>query len=182
MYPRHRLSWLRFMFPGTWRRVVLWIGNNVPDEPAAQIVKAEEGFGIFGNCVEKTPSTGLLCLILKFLFFYSEDGSVRFPVEGRYSSILTRISDIRRGFGSVSRFIGYSPVGTTISYNTFNLTVTIALRNYEQRYHSEGYCNTKHFASDVFFWLLCLYITLQRPNVRHRSQQLLSSRPSVAVL
>jgi hypothetical protein len=45
---------------------------------------------------------------------------------------VTCISDFRRGFESVSRFIGHSPGGTTINYNTFNLTVTVTLRNYEQ--------------------------------------------------
>jgi hypothetical protein len=38
----------------------------------------------------------------------------------------------RRGFGWVRRFIGCSPGGTTVSCNTFILTVTITLRNYEQ--------------------------------------------------
>jgi hypothetical protein len=32
----------------------------------------------------------------------------------------------------MNQFIGYSPGGTTINYNTFDLTVTITLRNYEQ--------------------------------------------------
>jgi hypothetical protein len=41
-------------------------------------------------------------------------------------------SDFRRRFGSVSRFIGHSPGGTAINYNTFHLTVTITLRNYKQ--------------------------------------------------
>jgi hypothetical protein len=43
----------------------------------------------------------------------------------------TCISDFRRGFGSVNRFIECSPGGTTINYNTFNLTVPITLYNYE---------------------------------------------------
>jgi hypothetical protein len=36
-------------------------------------------------------------------------------------NIVARISDFRRGFGSVSRFIGCSPGGTTINWNTFSL-------------------------------------------------------------
>jgi hypothetical protein len=46
--------------------------------------------------------------------------------------IVTCISDFRCGFGSVSRFTGCSPAGTTINFNVFNLIVTITLRNYEQ--------------------------------------------------
>jgi hypothetical protein len=48
------------------------------------------------------------------------------------NNIVTCINDFRRGFVSVSRFIGHAPSGTTIDYNTFNLTTTITLRNYEQ--------------------------------------------------
>jgi hypothetical protein len=46
--------------------------------------------------------------------------------------IITYISELRGGFGTVSRFIGYSPVDTTINNTTFNLTVIITLRNDEQ--------------------------------------------------
>jgi hypothetical protein len=38
---------------------------------------------------------------------------------------VTCISDYRRVFGSVSRFVGYSLVVTTINYNTFKITVII---------------------------------------------------------
>jgi hypothetical protein len=46
--------------------------------------------------------------------------------------IVTCISDFKREVGSVSRFIGSLPGGTTIDYNTFNLIVTVTHRNYEQ--------------------------------------------------
>jgi hypothetical protein len=36
-------------------------------------------------------------------------------------NIVTCFSDFRREVGSVSRFIGYSPGGTTINYNTILL-------------------------------------------------------------
>jgi hypothetical protein len=39
--------------------------------------------------------------------------------------IVTYISDFRRGFGLANRFIGYSPVVTTINYNTFKITIII---------------------------------------------------------
>jgi hypothetical protein len=42
------------------------------------------------------------------------------------------ISDFSCGFGLMSLFVGYSEGRTTISYNTFNHTVTITFRNYEQ--------------------------------------------------
>jgi hypothetical protein len=45
---------------------------------------------------------------------------------------VTCISDFSSGFGSVSRFIGYSPGGTAIDCNTFNLTVTVTLHKCEQ--------------------------------------------------
>jgi hypothetical protein len=56
--------------------------------------------------------------------------------------IVTCISDFRRGFGLANRFIGYSPGGTTINYNNFNLTVT--LRNCEQWLHSKDCCWVHH--------------------------------------
>jgi hypothetical protein len=50
---------------------------------------------------------------------------------GNINTVTCR-SDFRRGFGLVSRFIGYSLGGSSINYNTFNLTVTTTLRNHEQ--------------------------------------------------
>jgi hypothetical protein len=59
------------------------------------------------------------------------DGMCNFP--GRLRKIIVKcISDFRRRFGSVSQFIGYSPGRTAIDYNTFNLIVTVTLRNYEK--------------------------------------------------
>jgi hypothetical protein len=58
-----------------------------------------------------------------------------YPEAGRRIKMcepVTCISDFGRGFGLVSRFIGSSPGGTTINYNTFILTVTITLHNYEE--------------------------------------------------
>jgi hypothetical protein len=40
------------------------------------------------------------------------------------NNTVTCFSDFRRGFGSVSRLIGCSPGRTTISCNTFNLTIS----------------------------------------------------------
>jgi hypothetical protein len=62
---------------------------------------------------------------------WERNGIVHQLLQASRKKIFTCVSDFRRGFGSVSRFIWSSPGGTTINYNTFNLTVTTTLRNYE---------------------------------------------------
>jgi hypothetical protein len=42
-----------------------------------------------------------------------------------HNNIVTYIRDYRCGFGLVNRFIGYSPVVTTINYDTLKIILTI---------------------------------------------------------
>jgi hypothetical protein len=91
------------------------------------------------------------------------------------------------GSGFDIRFVGYSPGGITINYNTYNLTVAVTLRSSEQWQHSKGRCSAPHTSrpqsgclcplkrfclNSLSAYCLALEIAILQLNREHLSYQL----------